>query len=181
MTKCIYAFGDGKAEGSAAMRDLLGGKQRLYVFRKARPYQKLCRWIYQQKEKSGEFEAPRLKIEKARMKMAQRETSFWEVDFRHLSEGGKEYGGMIEEVVSARGVGTRSVSRRACNGEVAPGFVEFVGVGRAGVESAKVFASDHRLCERRQLASPRAFVSWLPGQQKVLLQPHMYLHKYVFP
>src|SRR5688572_19598540 len=26
MTKWVYAFGDGKAEGSAAMRDLLGGK-----------------------------------------------------------------------------------------------------------------------------------------------------------
>src|SRR5688572_33195393 len=26
MTKWVYAFGDGKADGSAAMRDLLGGK-----------------------------------------------------------------------------------------------------------------------------------------------------------
>jgi pyruvate, orthophosphate dikinase len=26
MGKWVYAFGDGKAEGSAAMRDLLGGK-----------------------------------------------------------------------------------------------------------------------------------------------------------
>ena len=26
MTKWVYAFGDGKAEGKSAMRDLLGGK-----------------------------------------------------------------------------------------------------------------------------------------------------------
>ncbi|MHC4937613.1 MAG: hypothetical protein ACYTHK_01430 [Planctomycetota bacterium] len=81
--------------------DLLGGKQRVYVFKKARPYQKLCKWVYQQYEKSGEYSPERLKVEKARVKMRQRETSFWEVQFRRLSEAGKEYGGIVEEVMSA--------------------------------------------------------------------------------
>jgi hypothetical protein len=82
-------------------KDLVGGKQRVYVFKKARPYQKLCKWVFEQYEKSGEYEADRIKVEKARMKMRQRETSFWEVQFRRLSEAGKEYGGIIEEVMSA--------------------------------------------------------------------------------
>jgi hypothetical protein len=82
-------------------RQLLPGKQRVYVFKKARPYQKLCRWVYEQYEKSGEYSPERLKIEKARMKTAARETSFWEVQFRRLDEAGGGYGGVVEEVMSA--------------------------------------------------------------------------------
>ena len=42
--------------------------------------------------------------------------------------------------VFARGTNTPRVSRHARKGEVASGFVEFVGVERARVETAKVFA-----------------------------------------
>jgi hypothetical protein len=82
-------------------RQLLGGKQRLYAFKKARPYTKICAWVYDQYKKSGEYSPDRLKVEKQRMKMRQRETSFWEVQFRRMSEVGKEYGGVTEEVMSA--------------------------------------------------------------------------------
>ena len=42
--------------------------------------------------------------------------------------------------LAQRRTGNRSVSRHARKREVPSGFVEFVGVGRAGVETAKVFA-----------------------------------------
>jgi len=83
-------------------RDLLPGKQRVYVFKKARPYQKLCKWVYEQYEKSDARSKQQLTLEKARMKLRQRETSFWEVQFERVNEAGKEYGGSSpEEVMSA--------------------------------------------------------------------------------
>ncbi|MHC4953011.1 MAG: hypothetical protein ACYTGZ_03915 [Planctomycetota bacterium] len=83
-------------------RDLLPGKQRVYVFKKARPYQKLCKWVYDQYEKSGSYSKLRMKQEKVRMKMRQRETSFWEIQFQRVNEAGKEYGGaQPDEVMSA--------------------------------------------------------------------------------
>jgi len=83
-------------------RQLLPGKQRVYVFKKARPYQKLCKWVYDQYEKSGEHSKEALRLEKGRMKMRQRETSFWEVQFQRVSEAGAEYGGAADdEVMSA--------------------------------------------------------------------------------
>jgi len=83
-------------------RDLLPGKARVYVFKKARPYQKLCKWVYDQYEKANARSKEQLKLEKARMKLRQRETSFWEVQFERVNEAGKEYGGTTtEEVMSA--------------------------------------------------------------------------------
>jgi len=83
-------------------KDLLPGKQRVYAFKKAKPYQKLCKWVYQQYEKAGIVSKERLKVEKARMKLRQRETSFWEVQFQRANEAGKEYGADApEEVMSA--------------------------------------------------------------------------------
>ncbi|MEM8884982.1 MAG: hypothetical protein AAGD14_12995 [Planctomycetota bacterium] len=81
-------------------RNLLLGKQRIYVFRKARPYTKLCKWVFDEKKKSGDYSKDELKVEKARMKLAQRETSFWEVQLRRMPEGGSGYGSIVEEVVS---------------------------------------------------------------------------------
>ena len=93
----LKAFPQARAD-----RELLPGKQRLYVFKKARPYQKLCKWAFDQFQKSDEHSKERLKLEKGRMKARQRETSFWDVQFRRVNEAGAEYGGAAEdEVMSA--------------------------------------------------------------------------------
>ncbi len=59
--------------------NILEGKCRVFVFRKAPPYQRLVRAKHKRLLASGRFTGDRLKIETLRMKMRLRETNFWEV------------------------------------------------------------------------------------------------------
>ena len=59
--------------------DILAGKCRILVFRKAPPYQRLVRAKHKRLLAAKSLKGDRLKIETLRMKMRLRETNFWEV------------------------------------------------------------------------------------------------------
>lgn len=58
---------------------LLAGKHRLYVFKKAPPYQKLVRALFEQGKQNEGWSPQVLKTEESRMKLRLAETSFWEL------------------------------------------------------------------------------------------------------
>ncbi|MGH7161848.1 MAG: hypothetical protein ACREID_00075 [Planctomycetota bacterium] len=62
---------------AAEKEGLLQGKHRLYVFKKNPPYLKLVRFLYEQEKREGRWSQTYAKAEEERMKLRQRETSFW--------------------------------------------------------------------------------------------------------
>ncbi|MFQ5844104.1 MAG: hypothetical protein ACE5JG_03870 [Planctomycetota bacterium] len=80
---------------------LLEGKHRLYVFKKNPPYVRLVKWVFGQQKKAEGWDPERVRLEKVRMRMRLRTTSFWELNFQRSNPLGDHYARPAPEIMSA--------------------------------------------------------------------------------